>query len=173
MHDRNRKPLARKASKSVQVPFRRELIAVQKQYEHMTSAIDGRDPARVRVTACHLVLAWLQVEAAFIRFIERSPAGLGLGPQARQERFALSESNDIVRASLRRALGEMLRWNVSADESRILREILCWLHERLGLCSVVGFPDLSSPHALPFLPPSTGSRGRASRSRVRKPTRKL
>jgi len=104
-------------------------------------------------------MAWLQVEAAFIRFIEHAPADLGLGPQAQEERFALRGSNHIARALLGRALAEMLSWKTSPDELRILREILCWLHERLGLCSVVGFPDLSSPHALPFDRPSAESHG--------------
>lgn len=163
--NRYRESSVRKRSKRILVPFRRELGAIQKEYDHVITALNRGDLARVRVTACHLALAWLQMEAAFIRFIERTPEGLGLGPRARQERSVLSESNCIARSLLRRSLTDISNWNSSSDELRVAREILCWLHERLGVCSVVGFPDLSSPHAAP----SAGSRGR---SRVRKQTGK-
>lgn len=61
-----------------------ELRTVQRQYDHMASALDRKDPVRVRATACHLAQAWLRVEIAFIRFIERTPAELGLGRQAHE-----------------------------------------------------------------------------------------
>jgi hypothetical protein len=164
--------LRRRSKSDTVVPFQRELEAVRQEYDRVVSALGRRDPNGVRVTACRLVRAWLQMEAAFIRFIEHTPAGLGLGPQAWRERLTLAETNRIARELLRRALTEMSRWYKSPDEWRILRELLCWFHQYLGVCSVVGFPDLSSPHAPPFTPPSAGSHGRANRSRVRGPTRK-
>jgi hypothetical protein len=170
--DRHREPLARKISKNVMMPFRRELCAMQKKYDRMVAALDRKDLVGVRVTACHLVLTWLQMEAAFLRFIERTPAEVGLGPGARRERLVLSESNNTVRALFRRALSETSSWVTSPGEMRILRAILCWLYERLGLCSVVGFPDLSAPHALPFNQPRTRSHRRATRTGVRKATGK-
>lgn len=165
--NRHRGSSIRKGSKRVLVPFRYELDAIQKEYDYVISALDGGDPASLRIAACHLALAWLRMESAFIQFIERSPAGLALGPRARRERSVLSASNRIARALLHRALVEMLGWNASPDELRALREIVCWLYERLTLCSVVGFPDLSSPHAAPDGVPSAGSHGRAGRSRAR------
>lgn len=145
---------------------------MQKQYNGMLSALDEKDPTRVRVTACHLVAAWLQVETAFIRFIERTPAERALGSQAWQERVVLKGSNHVIRALFCRALGEMPSWVTSPDELRILRTVLCWLHERLAVCSIVGSPDLASPHALPFNLPRLGSHGRTARTRTRKPTEK-
>jgi hypothetical protein len=59
-------------------------------------------------------------------------------------------------------LAEMLHWAISPDELRIPREVLCWLHELMGVREVVGFPDLSSPHALPF----------THRRKIHRPTRK-
>lgn len=171
-HSRHEEPSGRKASKSTEVPFHRELCAMQKRYEGMLSALDEKDPTRARVAACRLGAAWLQVEIAFIRFIERTPAHLALGSQAWQERLVLNGSNHVTRALLRRALDEMPSWVVSLDESRILRTILCWLHERLAVCSIVGPPELASPHALPFNLLRQGSRGRTTRTRVRKPTEK-
>ena len=158
--------LDRKAFKDNSVPFQRELHAVQRQYEQMTSALHRKDPARVRVTACHLALAWLQVESAFIRFIRRTPAKQGLGRQAKPERLVLIGSSYIVREWFRDALGEMSTWGMPPDEFRALKAVLCWLHERLGLVSVVGFPDLSAPHVCHFNQP--GSRGRAARAGARK-----
>ena len=154
--------LNRKAFKSVSIPFHRELSAVQRQYDHMTSALDRKDPARVRVTACHLAQAWLRVEIAFIRFIERTPAELGLGRQAKRERLVLSGSNHIVREWFRDALGEISTWGMPPDEFRALKAVLCWLHERLVLVSVVGCPDLSAPHVCHFNKP--GSHSRAERA---------
>lgn len=165
-HSRTKGLLGRKAFKSTSVPFYRELRALQRQYDQMTSALDRKDPARVRVTACHLAQAWLRVEIAFIRFIERSPPELGLGRQAKRERLVLSGSNYIVREWFRDALGEMSTWGISPDEFRALKAVLCWLYERLGLCSVVGFPDLSAPHVCHFTQP--GSHGRAARKGARK-----
>jgi hypothetical protein len=165
---RHKAPLDKAALKNVSVPFRRELRAAQRTYDHLTSALKRRDPARVHVTACQLALAWLQVEIAFIRFIERSPAELGLGPQARRERSILTWSNHMVRDWFRRALWEASTWAISPDELRALREILCWLYERLGWCSVVGFPDLSAPHACPFNLPGKRSHNQSTRRGVRK-----
>lgn len=138
----------------------------------MLSALDEKDAARVRVAACRLVVAWLQVETAFIRFIVRTPAHLALGSQAWQERFVLNGSNYVIRVLLCRALDEMPSWATPPDESRILRTILCWLHEHLAVCSIVGPPDLASPHALPFKLLRQRSRGGAARTKVRKPTEK-
>lgn len=38
--------------KDTSMPFYRELCALQVQYDQMTSALDWKDPARVRGTAC-------------------------------------------------------------------------------------------------------------------------
>lgn len=149
-------------------PFRRQLEAVQRTCGQAISALDRRDPVGARITACRLSLAYLQMEAAFIQFVEHTPGDVVLGPQARQERFVLRISNLLARVVLRRALADLPGWNVSPEVLRDLREILCWLHERLGLCSVVGFPDLSSPHAVP----NAGPHARASRVRGRKQTGK-
>jgi hypothetical protein len=110
----------------------------------MSTALDGKDPGKVRITACRLVLAWLRVEAAFIRFIEGTPAGVGLGPKAKRERRALTGGNYIVRELFRRALDETASWATSREELRALRVILRWLHERLQVCSVVELPILHS-----------------------------
>ena len=169
---RRKESPGRKATKDTEVPFHRELHAMQKRYEDMLSALDKKDPARMRVAACRLVAAWLQVETAFIRFIERTPAHLALGSQAWQERFVLNGSNYAIRTLFCRALDEMPNWVTSPDESRILRTILCWLHERLAVCSIVGPPDLASPHALPFNLLRLGSRRPTARTKVRKPAEK-
>lgn len=87
----------RSVSKDVSMPFYRELCALRVQYDRMTSAIDQKDPARVRVTACDLVLSWIQMEAAFIQFIEFTPVELGLGRGARSERIVLTGSNRLLR----------------------------------------------------------------------------
>jgi hypothetical protein len=158
--------LDRKTFKSASIPFHRELSAVQRKYDRMTSALDRKDPARARVIACHLAQAWLRVEIAFIRFIERTPAELGLGRQAKRERLVLSGSNYIVREWYRDVLGEMSTWGMPPDEFRALKAVLCWLHERLGSVSVVGFPDLSAPHVCHFNQP--GSHRRAARAGARK-----
>lgn len=63
--------------KDVSMPFYRELLALQARYDQMTSALDWKDPVKVRVTACNLALAWLQMEAAFIKFIRATPVKLG------------------------------------------------------------------------------------------------
>lgn len=132
-------PLDRRESGKISVPFHRELGAMQMKYDQMSSALDRQHPTRVRSTACHLALAWLRVEAAFIRFIEGTPAGLGLGRKARRERLTLTASNHVVRGLFRRALDETSSWTASRDELRALRGILRWLHERLEVGSAVGF----------------------------------
>jgi len=144
----HKKPLLdRRVFKNVSMPFYRELCAVQIQCDHMSSALDWKDPAKVRITACDLALAWIQVEAAFIRFIECTPMGLGLGPKAKRERLALIGSNYVVRGLFRHALDETSSWTTPRDELRALRVILRWLHERLELCSIVGVPVLFSQRA--------------------------
>lgn len=169
--NRSKASPARKGSKRISVPFRRQLEAIQKTCHQAISALDRGDPTRARITACRLSLAYLRMEAAFIRFVERAPGDIVLGPRARQERFVLKVSNWIARTVLRRVLAGMPSWNASPEALRDLREILCWLHERLWACSVVGFPDLSSSHALPFNPPRAGSHRPAGR-RARNPMRK-
>lgn len=77
----------KQSSKADSTPFHRELSAMQTHYARMSSALDWKDPGRVRSTACHVARAWLDMEAAFIRFIERPPAGSGLGSKAWRERF--------------------------------------------------------------------------------------
>ena len=106
----------------------------------MSSALDWKDLGRTRSAACHVVLAWLDMEAAFIRFIERTPAGLGLGSKAWRERLTLTGSNYLVRALFQRALDETPRWTASRCELRALQVVLRWLHERLQLWSVVELP---------------------------------
>ena len=132
-------PLDGRESGNGSVPFHRELGAMQLKYDQMSSALDRQHPTRVRSTACHLALAWLRVEAAFIRFIEGTPAGLGLGQRARRERLVLTASNHVVRGLFRRALDETSSWTASRDELRALRVVLRWLHERLELCSAATF----------------------------------
>lgn len=171
-NSRHKESSRRKTHKNTEVPFYHELCAVQTQYEDMFDALDAKGPARVRVTAGRLVVAWLQMEAAFIRFVERTPAHLALGPQAWQERFVLNGSNYVIRALFCRALDEMPSWGTSPKELRTVRTILCWLHELLAVCSIVGPPDLASPHALPLNLSRLRSRGRAARTRVRRPTEK-
>lgn len=171
-NSRHKESTGRKASKTTEVPFHHELCAVQKQYNGMLSAVDEKRPARVRFAACRLVATWLRVEIAFIRYIERTPANLALRPQAWQERLVLNGSNYVIRALFCRALDEMPSWGTSPEELRIVQTILCWLHERLAVCSIVGPPDLASPHALPFNLSRLRSRGRTARTRVRRPTEK-
>jgi hypothetical protein len=106
----------------------------------MSSALDWKDLGRTRSAACHVVLAWLDMEAAFIRFIERTPAGLGLGSRARRERLILTGMSYLVRGLFQRALEETRSWTTSRDELRALHVVLRWLHERLQLWSVVELP---------------------------------
>ena len=115
---------------------------MQIHYDQMNAALDWKDPGRVRSTACHVALAWLEMEAAFIRFIERTPVRLELGSRAWRERLTLTGSNYLVRELLRRALDEMPSWNASRDELRALGVVLRWLHERLQLWSVIELPVL-------------------------------
>ena len=82
------------------------------------------------------------MEAAFIRFVERTPAGLGLGSRARRERLILTGINYLARKLFQRALEETRSWTVSRDELRALHVVLRWLHERLQLWSVVELPVL-------------------------------
>lgn len=130
--------------KDASMPFYRELCALQVQYDQMTSALDWKDPARVRGAACGVALAWLQMEAAFIQFIERTPVNLGLGRKAKPERLMLTGNNYLLRELFRRALGEISNWVTSQDELQALRIILHWIHERLQLWTVVQLPVLSS-----------------------------
>lgn len=65
--------------------FYRELCALEVQYDQMASAVDWQDPARMRATACGVALAWLQMEAAFIQFIDGTPVQLSLGHSAKPE----------------------------------------------------------------------------------------
>jgi hypothetical protein len=140
---RRKKPLpGKQAPKGNPIPFHRELAAMQIHCDQMNAALDWKDPGRVRSTACHVALAWLEMEAAFIRFIERTPAGLGLGSKAWRERLTLTRSNHLVRALFQRALDETPRWTVSRGELHALRVVLRWLHERLQLWSVVELPVL-------------------------------
>jgi hypothetical protein len=142
------------------VPFHRELGAVQMKYDQMSSALDRQHPTRVRRTACHLALAWLRVEAAFIRLIACPPAELGLGQNARRERLALTASNYVVRSLLRRALDETSSWTAARDELRALRVILRWLHERLEACSTAGLPEEYEFHREPDRATASGGRRR-------------
>jgi len=115
---------------------------MQISYDQMSSALDWKDFGRTRSAACHVVLAWLDMEAAFIRFVERTPAGLGLGSRAWRERLILIEINYLTRELFQRALEETRGWTVSRDELRALYVVLRWLHERLQLWSVVELPVL-------------------------------
>jgi hypothetical protein len=124
------------------IPFHREISAMQIPYDQMRSALDWKDLGRMRSTACHVVLAWLDMEAAFIRFVERTPAGLGLGSRAWRERLILTGINYLARKLFQRALEETRSWTVSRDELRALQVVLRWLHERLQLWSVVELPVL-------------------------------
>jgi hypothetical protein len=144
---RKKTPPNSHVSNNVSMPFYRELCAVQIQIDQMTSALDWKDPARVRITSCDLVLAWIQLETAFIQFIERTPVELGLGYKAQRERLVLTGSNHFVRGLFRRALDETSSWTTSREELRALQVILRWLHERLGLWSAVQLPVLSSQRA--------------------------
>ena len=142
-HPQRKKPLpGKQAPKGNSIPFHRELAAMQIHCDQMNAALDWKDPGRVRSTACHVALAWLEMEAAFIRFIERTPAGLGLGSKAWRERLTLTGSNHLVRALFQRALDETARWTASRGELHALRVVLRWLHERLQLWSVVELPVL-------------------------------
>jgi hypothetical protein len=129
------------------MPFYRELCALQVQYDQMASALDWKDPARVRGTACGVALAWLQMEAAFIRFIDGTPVELGLGHKGKPQRLALASSNYLLRELFRRALGELPTWAMSKDELNALQMIVRWLHERLQLWAVVKLPVLPSRRA--------------------------
>lgn len=129
------------------MPFYRELCALQVQYDQMISALDRKDPTRVRSTACGVALAWLQMEAAFIRFIECTPAKLGLGRNAKPERLMLTGSNYLLRELFRSALSEISNWTTSQDELQALQIILRWIHERLQLWTVVELPVLSPRRA--------------------------
>lgn len=139
---RNRRD--KRATKKVSVPFYRELCALQVQCDQMTSALDWKDPARVRSTACGVALAWLQMEAAFVRFIDCTPVGLGLGHNAKPQRLVLTSSNYLLRGLFRRALREMSKWAISKDDQHAMRIVLRWLHERLQLWSVIELPVLHS-----------------------------
>lgn len=140
---RRKKPTSGKQGlKGDSIPFHRELAVMQIHYDQMYIALDWKDPGRVRSTACHVALAWLEMEVAFIRFIERTPAGLGLGSKAWRERLTLTGSNYLLRALFQRALDETPRWTASRGELRALRVVLHWLHERLQLWSVVELPVL-------------------------------
>lgn len=134
--------LVKRDPESDSIPFYRKLSAMQIHYNQMSAALDWKDPGRVRSTACHVALAWLEMEAAFIRFVERTPAGLGLGSKAWRERLTLTGSNYLVRELFQRALNETPGWTASRGELRALRVILRWLHERLQLWSVVELPVL-------------------------------
>lgn len=140
---RRKRPLPGKRDpRSDSIPFHRELAIIQIHYDQMNAALDWMDPGRVQSTACHVALAWLEMEAAFIRFIKRTPAGWGLGSRAWRERLTLTGSNYLVRALFQRALDETPHWTASRGELRALRVVLRWLHERLQLWSVVELPVL-------------------------------
>jgi hypothetical protein len=132
----------KRATQEVSVPFYRELCALQVQYDQMASTVDWKDPARVRSTACGVALAWLQLEAAFIQFIDSTPVELGLGHNAKPQRLVLTSSNYLLRELFRRALNEISNWSISKDDRHILQIILRWLHERLQLWTVVELPIL-------------------------------
>ncbi len=137
----------RRLFKDASMPFYRELCALQIQYDRMTSAIDSKDPAMVRVAACDAALAWIQMEMAFIQFVEFTPMELALGRKARSERVVLTGSNLLLREMFYSALSEISKWTIPQDELRALRIILQWLHERLQLWTVVRLPVLSSQRA--------------------------
>jgi hypothetical protein len=138
---RRKKPLpGKRGSKGDSIPFHRELSVMQTHYAQMSSALDGKDPGKVRSTACHVVLVWLEMEAAFIRFIERTPARSGLGSRAWRERSTLTGTNYLLRKLFQRALDETAGWTAPREELRALRVVLRWHHERLQLWSVVELP---------------------------------
>jgi hypothetical protein len=140
---RHKRPrLDERVFKDTSTPFYHELCIMQTQCKQMSSALDWKDPARVRITACDVVLAWIRVEAAFIQFIKSAPTGAGLGPEARRERMVLTGGNYVARGLFRCALNETSSWTTSRDELRALRIILRWLHERLEVWSVVELPVL-------------------------------
>lgn len=140
---RRKKPQPGKRGTKVEsIPFHREISAMQIPYDQLRSALDWKDLGRTRSTACHVVLAWLDMEAAFTRFVERTPAGLGLGSRAWRERLILTAINYLVRELFQRALDETRSWTVSRYELRALHVVLRWLHERLQLWSVVELPVL-------------------------------
>jgi hypothetical protein len=142
---RNRRD--RRAAQEVSVPFSRELGALQVQCDQMASALDWKDPARVRGTACGVALAWLQLEAAFIQFIDGTPVELGLGHNAKSQRLVLKGSNYFLRELFRRTLDEISKWAMSKNDQHVLRILLRWLHERLQLWTVVELPVLPSQRA--------------------------
>lgn len=142
---RNRRD--RRVTQESSMPFYRELCALEVQYNQMVFALDWKDPARMRGTACGVTLAWLQMEAAFIQFIDGTPVKLGLGRSAKPQRLVLMGSNYLLRELFRRALGEISNWAMSKDDQRALRIVLRWLHERLQLWTVVGLPVLPSQRA--------------------------
>jgi hypothetical protein len=129
------------------VPFYRELCALEEQYDQMASALDWKDPARMRGAACDVTLAWLQLEAAFIRFIDGTPVGLGLGRKAKPQRIVLVGSNYLLRELFRRALVEIPTWTISKDDQHALEIVLRWLHERLQLWRGMQLPILPSQRA--------------------------
>lgn len=137
----------RRATQAGPMPFYRELCALQVQYDQMASALDWKDPARVRRTACGVELAWLQMEAAFIQFIDGTPVELGLGRHAKPQRLVLTSSNLLLRDLFRRALGEISKWALSKDDLHALQIVLRWLQERLQLWTVVELPVLPSHRA--------------------------
>lgn len=139
---RKKRLRGKRGAKVDSIPFQSEISAMQIPYDQMSLALDWKDLGRTRSAACQVVLAWLDVEAAFIRFIERTPAGLGLGSRARRERLILTGMNYLVRGLFQRGLEETRSWTVSRDELRALHVVLRWLHERLQLWSVVELPVL-------------------------------
>lgn len=141
-HKRNRR-----ATPEVSIPFYRELCALQVQCDQMASALDWKDPARVRRTACGVALAWLQMEAAFIQFIDGTPVELGLGRNAKPQRLVVTSTNLLLRILFHRALGEISTWAISKDDLHALQMVLRWLHERLQLWAVVKLPILPSHRA--------------------------
>jgi hypothetical protein len=139
---RNRPLPSKQSGKDNSIPFHREISAVQLHCDQMSSALAWKDPSKVRSAACRVVRAWLHMEAAFIRFIERNPARLGLGAKAWQERSVLTGMNYLVRELFRCALDETASWAASPDELRALTIVLRWHHERLQLWSVIELPVL-------------------------------
>jgi hypothetical protein len=137
----------RRVTQESSLPFYRELCALEVQYDQMASALDWKDPARIRGAACGVALSWLQLEAAFIQFIDGTPVELGLGHNGKPQRLVLTGSNYLLRELFRRALGEISNWAISKDDLHPLRIILRWLHERLQLWTVVELPVLPSQHA--------------------------
>lgn len=138
-----RKPLSGKRGAQVDpISFDREVSAMQIPYDQMSSALDSKDLGRTRSAACHVVLAWLDLEAVFIRFVERTPARSGLGSRAWRERLILTVINHLTSELFQRALDETRSWTVSRGELRALHVVLRWLHERLQLWSVIELPVL-------------------------------